>query len=65
MLGFIVAFWATPTMTQGHLFFAFVTKVWILISIQLEERDLIKFHGKEYENYRKETAMLLPIPKKK
>lgn len=65
MLGFIVAFWATPTMTSGHLLFAMVTTVWILISLQLEERDLVKFHGKEYETYRKETSMLLPIPKKK
>ena len=65
MLGFIIAFWATPTMSYGHLLFATVTTVWILISIQLEERDLVRFHGKEYENYRKETSMLLPIPKKK
>jgi protein-S-isoprenylcysteine O-methyltransferase Ste14 len=65
MLGFIVAFWATPRMTVGHLVFAIVTSLWILISIQFEERDLIKFHGKEYENYRKQTSMLLPIPKKK
>ena len=65
MLGFIVAFWATPTMTQGHLLFAIVTTVWILISLQIEERDLIKFHGTEYANYRKTTSMLLPIPKKK
>lgn len=64
MLGFIIAFWATPTMTVGHLVFAIVTTVWILISIQLEERDLIKSHGLEYENYRKATSMLLPIPKK-
>jgi len=63
MLGFIVAFWATPTMTNGHLLFAIVTTVWILISIQFEERDLIKLYGKEYEVYRKETSMLLPIPK--
>ena len=65
MLGFIIAFWATPRMTTGHLVFALVTTVWILISIQLEERDLIKFHGKEYEQYCEETSMLLPIPKKK
>ena len=65
MLGFIIAFWATPTMTTGHLVFAIVTTVWILISIQLEERDLIKFHGEDYQKYRKETSMLLPIPKKK
>jgi protein-S-isoprenylcysteine O-methyltransferase Ste14 len=65
MLGFMIAFWATPMMTSGHLVFAIVTTVWIMISIQLEEQDLIKFHGKEYESYRKETSMLLPIPKKK
>ncbi len=65
MLGFIIAFWATPTMTTGHLVFALVTTVWILISIQLEERDLIKAHGTDYQRYREETAMLLPIPKKK
>lgn len=64
MLGFIVAFWATPTMTHGHLLFALVTTIWILISIQFEERDLINVHGKDYEVYRKETSMLLPIPKK-
>lgn len=65
MLGFIIAFWATPTMTTGHLVFAIITTVWILISIQLEERDLINFHGEDYQKYRKETSMLLPIPKKK
>lgn len=65
MLGFMIAFWATPRMTTGHLMFAVVTSLWILFSIQLEERDLIKFHGEEYENYRKGTSMLLPIPKKK
>jgi protein-S-isoprenylcysteine O-methyltransferase Ste14 len=65
MLGFIVAFWATPVMTIGHLVFAIVTTVWILFSIQLEERDLIKFHGEEYKKYREETSMLLPMRKKK
>ncbi len=65
MLGFIVAFWATPLMTIGHLVFAIVTTVWILFSIQLEERDLIKFHGEEYEKYCEETSMLIPIRKKK
>jgi len=65
MLGFIIAFWSTPTMTNGHLVFAIVTTVWILFSIQLEERDLIKFHGEQYQSYQNETSMLLPIPKKK
>jgi len=63
MLGFIITFWATPTMTSGHLVFATITTVWILISIQVKERDLIKFHGEDYQAYRNETGMLLPFPK--
>ena len=65
MLGFIIAFWSTPRMTYGHLVFAIVTTVWILFSIQLEERDLIKFHGEQYQSYQNQTSMLLPFPKKK
>lgn len=66
MLGFIIAFWATPRMTVGHLVFAIATTVYILIAIQLEERDLLaSVHGTAYEEYRKEVSMLLPIPKKR
>ncbi|HJR07969.1 MAG TPA: NnrU family protein [Pyrinomonadaceae bacterium] len=65
MLGFIIAFWATPRMTVGHLIFAIATTVYILIAIQLEERDIVSVHGTEYEKYRKEVSMLLPIPKKR
>jgi len=64
-LGFITAFWATPTMTVGHLVFAVGTTAYILIAIQLEERDLVDIHGEEYEAYRKSTSMILPLPKKK
>lgn len=64
MLGFIIAFWATPVMTVGHLLFAAVTTVYVLAAIQLEERDLVKYHGRSYEDYRREVSMLLPIPKK-
>ena len=59
-LGFIVAFWATPTMTQGHLLFAMATTAYVLIGIQLEERDLLKVFGARYEAYRGQAGMLYP-----
>ena len=65
MLGFITAFWATPRMTVGHLIFAIATTAYILIAIQLEERDLTNIHGQTYEDYRHRVSMLLPIPKRK
>lgn len=65
MLGFIMAFWATPHMTIGHMVFAIATTAYILIAIQLEERDIVSVHGTAYEEYRKQVSMLLPIPKKR
>jgi methanethiol S-methyltransferase len=61
-LGFIVAFWAAPTMTVAHLVFALATTAYILIAIQLEERDLVRAYGAEYEGYRRRVSMLVPLP---
>ena len=64
MLGFILAFWSAPTMSQGRLLFALVTTAWILIAIQIEERDLATFLGDPYREYRQRTPMLLPLPRR-
>ena len=64
MLGFIIAFWATPTMTVGHLLFALVTTIYIFIAVKyLEEKDLRKFIGEKYETYQKEVPMIIPFTK--
>ena len=65
MLGFIIAFWAAPRMTVGHLVFSVATTAYILIALQLEERDMTNIHGKAYEEYRQQVSMLVPLPKKR
>jgi methanethiol S-methyltransferase len=60
-VGWFLAFWMTPAMTAAHLLFAVATSAYILIAIQLEERDLVREFGHTYEDYRRRVPMLLPF----
>lgn len=62
-LGFIIAFWSTPTMTIAHLFFAVMTTAYMLTAIQFEEKDLIKEFGARYKDYKKSAPMIIPFVK--
>ncbi|MGK7312145.1 MAG: methanethiol S-methyltransferase [Candidatus Longimicrobiales bacterium M2_2A_002] len=62
LTGFLIAFWATPTMTVGHLLFAGGTTAYILVAVQLEERDLVARFGDRYREYRRQVPAFFPLP---
>ena len=61
-LGWMLAFWATPTMSAGHLLFAAFLTGYMLVAIPIEERDLVDLYGQQYEQYRQRVPALVPLP---
>ena len=64
-VGWLFAFWSTPTMTFTHLLFSVATTAYILLAIQFEERDLTREHGETYESYRRSVPMLIPFTRRR
>lgn len=65
MLGFLIAFWSAPVMTVGHVVFAGMTTIYILIALQLEEHDLVTMLGDKYRDYQRDVPMLVPFTKRR
>ena len=65
MLGVLIGYWATPSMSVGHLLFAAVSTGYVFIGIFLEEHDTRQALGETYERYRRKTSMILPLPRRR
>jgi protein-S-isoprenylcysteine O-methyltransferase Ste14 len=65
MLGLLMGFWATPSMSLGHLLFAAATTAYVFLGILLEEHDTRQALGEDYEHYRRKTSMIVPLPRGK
>jgi len=65
MVGLLIAFWATPRMTFGHVLFALMTTVYIVIGVHFEERDLVQAFGETYTTYQRQVFLFLPWPRRK
>lgn len=64
-LGFLIAFWATPDMTAGHLLFAVGLTIYLFVGTHFEEKDLVVLFGERYQRYQGEVSMIVPVPKRK
>ena len=62
-IGWGIAFWATPTMTLGHLLFASLMSAYMVAASRVEEQDLVNHFGHVYENYRRNVPAFLPLPR--
>lgn len=62
MVGFLIAIWATPLMTVGHLIYAVLATTYIVIGVHVEERELLRLHGESYESYRQQVPRFVPMP---
>lgn len=64
LTGFLIAFWAAPMMTAGHLLLAAGATGYILVGMRLEEHDLSRDLGPDYAAYQREVRALLPVPRR-